>query len=230
MQRFCVRWLFGLAIALSLGTAQAADFDYDWLTAGVIQDDPNGGNSAHGWLVDGSYAFSSHFTLQGSYYKYDLDTAHCAVPTSCELLAKHSSLTLVGAGWHLPMADEVDLLVDAYLGRHDDRTQFTSERLGPGIGTCPTGPGNVTIPGGCAQVSGFDDSGNSWQLDTGVRVRCGCSLEFKAYLGSVRTYRNSGFLSLEGDWKFAGPVALVLEARRLAGSDNQYRLALRYLF
>lgn len=241
MDKRLLRGLMAMAICLAATQACAADFDYDWVSGGVLNAYPGSGLIAHGWFLDGSAAVAAGFTVEGNFYRSDLDGCPPVVlalgrvqEVVCVGYASNSETYRVGGGWHRPVAEDADLLVDAYYAHgqlHQSSTDIflLPEPTPPGF-NCDAGETKVST--GCEFGSTQDQSGGGYLVDAGLRIRCGCTVEFRGFLGRQHLGEagTANFVSGEASYAFTAHWVALLAMSHLSTPQNQYRLGLRYRF
>ena len=171
MDKHLLRSLLAAAVYLLAASASAADFNYDWLSAGALNVYPGGGITERGWFLDGSYAVAPQFTVEGDFDRASLNGCPALVAPQGQVLfiycvkqASSDEDYRLGGGWHMPVTDDADLLVDAYYA-HDQFHQGSTDFLvilqppPPGFG-CATG--TTTVPGGCDFGTTQDRSGGGY--------------------------------------------------------------------
>ena len=231
--------LLAAALCLMAGPASAADFDYDWVSGGALSAYPGGGLIAHGWFLDGSVAVAADFTLEGNFNRLDLNGCPPVVlpfgqvqTFGCVGQSSNSETYRLGAGWHRPVADDADLLLDAYYahGQSHETSSIVYFLLPPSGGTCV--PPDVLVMGHCESSNTQDSSGSGYLVDAGLRIRCGCTVEFRGFLGRqhLGDAGTANFVSGEASYAFTQHWVALLVMSHLSTPQNQYRLGLRYRF
>lgn len=239
MDKLLIRGLMAMAICLAAAQACAADFDYDWVSGGALSAYPGSGLIAHGWFLDGSAAVAADFTVEGNFYRSDLDGCPPVVlepeqvqTFGCVGQSSNSETYRLGGGWHRPLADDADLLVDAYYahGQLHQSSSIVYFLLPPPGGICV--PPDVLVKGHCESSSIQDSSGGGYLVDAGMRVRCGCTVEFRGFLGRqhLGDAGTANFVSGEASYAFTDHWVALLAVSHLSTPQNQYRLGLRYRF
>jgi len=239
MDKLLIRGLMAVALCLMAAPAAAADFDYDWVSAGMLNMYPGQGLIAHGWFLDGSAAVAPDFTVEGNFYRSELNGCPpvVSVPNQlqtfgCVAQASNSETYRLGGGWHRPVAEDADLLVDAYYA-HGQSHQSSSivDFLPLPLGAVCPAP-TVTVKGRCESSSTQDSSGGGYLVDAGLRVRCGCTVEFRGFLGRQHLGETgtANFVSGEASYAFTGHWVALFAMSHLSTPQNQYRLGLRYRF
>ncbi|HHL18346.1 MAG TPA: hypothetical protein ENJ33_01275 [Thiothrix sp.] len=91
-----------IVLAGIVGTAQASDFNYDYVEGGYSNYNIDEVDSAFG--VSGSYDVAENINIIGSYSKADIDTG---TPMNLSV-----NKLLVGVGYHKEIAPKTDILAD----------------------------------------------------------------------------------------------------------------------
>ncbi len=118
-----------IALVGMMSTAQAGDFNYNYIEGGYSNYNVKEVSSA--FSAGGSYGVTENVNIIGSYSKANFDT-NSSVDTS---LNQYS----VGAGYHMPIAPQTDILADvSYLNMEAEASTngiaFSASKGGYGLG------------------------------------------------------------------------------------------------
>ena len=183
-----------ILLALAAPAAMANDhISYSYLEADWTQIDADDLDDESGWSLRGSGEISEHFYVFGDYSTAEFDGFGGDVDVS---------LWDIGLGWHTPLSDMTDFLIEGGYMELEADSRFGSADDGGAFG-------NVGLR--MALAPSFELTGKVGYFDLGSDVD-----GFQATL--------AGLIKLTPNW------GINLQAQSLDGDDELYSAGLRYSF